>query len=306
MRRRRLEDEDNPDRWLVSYADFITLLFAFFVVMYAISSVNEGKYRVLTRTLTDAFQSQPRGDRGLPLGEAPGAALIELPAGLEAQLPPVLPEPLSGQPLDQPLDHLAEQAHDPAGQPALPLDQPGPEEASAAAAPIAPDQQLLKLGAALEQALGGLILQDLASVDYRQDWIELNLASQLLFDTGDARLNQPALRALRQVSEVLKPVPNAINIEGYTDDVPIRTAAFPSNWELSAARAASVAHFLARLGLAPGRLSAVGFAEYRPRADNATAEGRAQNRRVTLLILSAERSTRQRGSIRVLSEAEVL
>ncbi|MBF0255644.1 MAG: flagellar motor protein MotD [Gammaproteobacteria bacterium] len=275
MRKRQREDEDNTDRWLVSYADFITLLFAFFVVMYAISSVNEGKYRVLTETLTDAFQDQGQKDRGSPIGVEPGGQLMPLPEPL-----PPLQEALPEAPLETPLE-TPQQAQ------SQPKPDPDPEPQTPAE-PAPAEESLLALGARLEQALGDLLAQNLASIDYHKDWIELNLDSQLLFETGAARLNREALRALRELSRVLKGGPNLINIEGHTDNIPIRTREFPSNWELSAARAASVAHYLARLGLEPQRLSAIGFGEYQPRGDNASAEGRAQNRRVSLLILAAD------------------
>jgi chemotaxis protein MotB len=131
-----------------------------------------------------------------------------------------------------------------------------------------------------------LISDGLADVQFNERWVEINLSSQMLFVSGEARLGQPALRALRDLSKSLRTLPNVINVEGYTDDKPIRTEAYPSNWELSSARAASVVHYLARLGVDPSRLAAVGFGEHRPRADNTTEEGRAKNRRIAILIMA--------------------
>src|SRR5690606_11386470 len=108
----------------------------------------------------------------------------------------------------------------------------------------------------------------------------------ILFPSGVATLSPHAVNILEQLAATLAPFPNPIRVEGHTDNVPINTRAFPSNWELSAARAASVVHLFMRQGLAPERLAVIGLGEHRPIAANDTPEGRNANRRVVLVILS--------------------
>ena len=113
----------------------------------------------------------------------------------------------------------------------------------------------------------------------------------MLFSSGEARLSRDALRALRAMSKTLARIPSHLQIEGHTDNIPIATTAYPSNWELSAARAASVVHFLARSGIEPWRMSAVGLGEHRPIAENGDEKGRAANRRVTIVVLTGKRES---------------
>jgi chemotaxis protein MotB len=253
-RRRRQEPEhENHERWLVSYADFITLLFAFFVVMYAISSVNEGKYRVLSDTLNAIFSDPYNADPGLPAAAATPAINAPIP-------PPVLvPEPMPTTPL----------------------------VGSATEEPLS-DDRFQDLRRQLEISLQDYQRDDQIEVTGDAHRIEVRIKSALLFGSGSASLARPALQPLREVARILAPLTHSIQVEGHTDDVPISTQQYPSNWELSAARAASVVHFLSRLGVSPDRLSAVGYGEHRPVASNANEGGRARNRRVTLAVLAPQ------------------
>ena len=266
-RRQQRQEHENLERWLVSYADFVTLLFAFFVVMYAISSVNEGKYRVLSDTLTEAFRdpvrtSQPARGEARPLaGLEPVAPIEAAPAG-STSLAPVT---------DTGTDGLL-----PAGGGTTIAGGKGRTE------------NLDELAASLEDELTAFVGQRLVEINRVGDTIEVAMKSQLLFDSGSARLASAALPALDSLGQVLLATGNAIRVEGHTDDRPINTLQFPSNWELSAARAASVVHFLMRLGVAPERMAAIGYGEHRPVADNALEEGRQRNRRVTLVILGTK------------------
>lgn len=245
VRRRRngLDEEDlSRDRWLVSYADFITLMFAFFVVMYAISSINEGKYRVLSESLTAIFVEQPRSERNQP------QALPSVPVEqIKEELPEVQPlvEPEAVEPLNETLDAV---------------------------------QRRLEISLELFKD------QDLVDIDRKDDRIEVRMKSKMLFGSGSSRLSNAILRVLRDVARILQPLENPIQVEGHTDDVPISTAEFPSNWELSAARAASVVHFFTRVGVPGDRLTALAYGEHKPLVDNDSEEGRASNRRVTLVI----------------------
>lgn len=254
-RRRRREEPDNHERWLVSYADFITLLFAFFVVMYSISSVNDGKYRVLSNTLTEAFVAPPvRSSDPIQVGEE----LRSL-------------EPQVGESL------LPEQI-----QPEAPL----PEENNDGSA--IQFRTLESVESELSQALLDYANQGLVKVTRTQRGIAVEMKSSMLFESGSARLSREALKALRKVIVIVKSLPNLINVEGHTDNVPISTVTFPSNWELSAARAASVVHYFAKLGVASERMAAIGYGEFRPLDSNETVAGRKNNRRVNLVILSRQ------------------
>jgi chemotaxis protein MotB len=246
-RRRRgtVEDRDNHERWLVSYADFITLLFAFFVVMYAISQVNEGKYRVLSDTLSSAFRNVP--------GTTAGALVAVNP---EAATPMVIPfrKPNLGIRNDenqrQKRDKLRNMA----------------KEINEALAPLVKEGQVR----ITEGALG----------------ITVDINASVLFASGDARLDVGAASALTAMAKILAPTDFPITVEGHTDNTPISTPQFPSNWELSGARASSVVRLFIDNGVDARRLTATGFADQRPIADNATPEGRARNRRVAITIES--------------------
>ncbi|MCU7852640.1 MAG: flagellar motor protein MotD [Candidatus Thiodiazotropha sp. (ex Monitilora ramsayi)] len=265
-RRKRKEESANHERWIVSYADFITLLFAFFVVMYSVSSVNEGKYRVLSQTLTHAFQESGRslepiqvGEQRQQSGDIIGAdqenALIQTDVRLG---PGTYDESGANQKIG--LDAVPEM-------------------------PSEDGQRLSFLAATIEDMLGTYVEQDLVEVTYTENRVKVNMKDKMLFASGRATLSNAAVTALRNISRVLSKVPNQIQVEGNTDNRPIHTEEFPSNWELSAARAASVVHLMTRMGVSPDRMSAIGYGEHRPTGDNNTEAGRAKNRRVTLVIL---------------------
>ncbi len=137
-------------------------------------------------------------------------------------------------------------------------------------------------------ALHSLIAAGQVHVRRYGSWIAVDISTDILFDSGVAHLSQPAVQALERLAAVLAPWPNAVRVEGHTDDRPIRTAAFPSNWELSAARAASVVHLFMDHGIAPQRLAVLGFGPYRPAEQNTTAAGRNANRRVAIVILGRD------------------
>lgn len=261
-KRKKYEEHENHERWVVSYADFITLLFAFFVVMYSISSVNEGKYRVLSQTLTDAFQEPKRSLDPIQIGElargdaqSPGKAEnspIELPIKSASRV--------QGADIDKRLAQAASELH---GE----------------------EQRLGYLATVIEDILADYVEQSLVEVKISDNRIMVDMKDKMLFPSGSAQLSRSALQVLRDLSQILANLPNQIQVEGNTDDRPIHTEEFPSNWELSAARAASVVHLMARMGIAPQRMSAIGYGEYRPVASNDSEEGRQKNRRVTLVVL---------------------
>jgi chemotaxis protein MotB len=259
-RRHKHEEHANHEAWAIPYGDLITLLLAFFVVMYAMSSVNEGKYRVLSDSLVAAFQGAPKTLEPIQVGEkqlGPGADLaITLPR-----------QPMiDGQPQR-------------AIQPIAMAQQPRQQMQLDALAGVADE---------VEQSMSDLIDRELVTVRRHGKWVEVEIRTDILFPSGVATLSPAAEQVLQQLADTLKPFPNAIRVEGHTDNRPISTPAFPSNWELSAARAASVVHLFTRAGMDPSRLAVIGLGENRPAQSNATAEGRNANRRVLLVILSGK------------------
>jgi len=147
-------------------------------------------------------------------------------------------------------------------------------------------EELAGVADEVEQAMADLIDRELVTVRRHGNWVEVEIKTDILFPSGVATLSPPAEQVLAQLADTLKPFPNSIRVEGHTDNRPISTAAFPSNWELSAARAASVVHLFTRAGMDPSRLAVIGLGEHRPSQTNATAEGRNANRRVLLVILA--------------------
>ncbi len=272
-RKKHAGEHENHERWLVSYADFITLLFAFFVVMYSISSVNEGKYRVLSDSIVSAFHD-------------PVHSMDPVQIGRVARIQP-----------DSRIDGGRDWSIIPV------IRQPFPKPAPAVATPPPPesvqepdDDAARKLAEQIEQSMAELIDDDLVKVRRGKNGIEVEIKSSILFASGSAALSRTAIPVLERIAEKLKPGDSMINVQGFTDNVPINNYEFASNWELSAARAVSVVRLFARDGIAPERLAAVGFGEYRPVASNETAEGRNQNRRVVLVIRTGKNRRAESGS----------
>ena len=147
-------------------------------------------------------------------------------------------------------------------------------------------RQLNQVSDQLEKTLESFIDDKLVSVKRNDYWIELDMNSELLFLSGEATLSKKAQPALKKIAEVINALPNAINVEGHTDDIPIGTLKFPSNWDLSSARATSVVQEFVKEGINPTRLSAIGYGEFHPIGDNTVEEGRFKNRRVTLVLMS--------------------
>ena len=261
-RRRKHEEHENHERWLVSYADFITLLFAFFVVMYAISSVNEGKYRVLSDALVAAFREAPRSLEPIQVGQLVRSPYTPLDPAVRQQ-----PTPLD-----------------------LQLLTPG-------SAGAGPDEEISAMADEIEAAMAPLIEDDLIDVRRFDDWLEVEIKTSILFGSGSAEAAGESAPVLRRLAEILQGYPNRVNVEGFTDNRPIRTIIYPSNWELSAARAATVVRMFEQFGVDPARLAAIGYGEHKPVASNDTAEGRSANRRVVLVIMAEPRERAPSGPL---------
>ncbi|GAA5170926.1 flagellar motor protein MotD [Viridibacterium curvum] len=245
-RRREEEEHENHERWLVSYADFITLLFAFFVVMYAVSSVNEGKYRVLSDSIVQAFRAD---------ANVVGMVMISPPA--------------------------------PNGMPVAALRQKvSAADAARDAARKKQREKVRNMAEDIKRVLEPLVQGGAVHVTEGVHGVSVEINASVLFQPGDATLGAQATRALQAVASVLAQADFPITVEGHTDTLPIKSSSFPSNWELSAVRASSVVRLFVGSGVDPRRLTAAGYGDQRPIADNGNAEGRARNRRVTILIES--------------------
>ena len=238
-RKRAREETESHDRWLVSYADFITLLFAFFVVMYALSTLNEGKYKVFADSLIVAFRNDPQ-------------VAAQLVASMQRmQSPPVAPAP-------DPVDPLR----------------------------VAKTRDMQDLAERITDAMSPLVQSGQVRMRQLPHGLAVEINASVLFAPGQATLHQAeAISALESVAKLLAAAPQQIRVEGHTDNVPIASAIFPSNWELSSARASSVVRLFIATGVAPARLAAIGYADHKPVESNDTVDGRSRNRRVTLLIL---------------------
>lgn len=273
-RRHKHEDHVNHEAWAIPYGDLVTLLLAFFVVMYAISSVNEGKYRVLSDSLFAAFRGSPRTLEPVQVGEK------AVGSGADIQMTIVQQAMLQGQPRSmlEPNPMNVNDSHS-GTRHASTYDSETQQSEEAVL-------QLEAVAQEVEQAMSGLVQQKLIAVRRHGLWVEVEIRTDILFPSGVATLAPDAGSVLRQLAETLRPFPNPIRVEGHTDNRPISTSAFPSNWELSSARAASVVHLFTETGLAPARLAVIGLGEYRPAQSNSTPEGRNANRRVLLVILS--------------------
>ena len=254
-RRRRkknlLDASDNHERWLVSYADFVTLLFAFFVVMYSISSVNDEKYESLSEALDEAFSTIRKVRK----------VIDPIQVGTE----PTTIQPIR---LDNPTTGEINKHRE--------LSEEILKER----------RQLQLVSEQFQDVLQPYIENDLIEVKRHDFWIELEMNSQLLFLSGEAELSIKAIPVLKKIAEVIRRMPNVINIEGHTDNVPIDTVEFPSNWDLSSARATTVVREFVQNGISPKRLSAIGYGEFHPVADNNNEVGRNKNRRVVLVLMS--------------------
>ena len=260
-RKKKVEEEPKHAAWAVPYGDLVTLLFAFFVVLYAVSSVNEGKYRALSSTLFTEFNGQK------PPGSAPGSApgvMVTMRA-----------YPGTATQSSAPDSHaiFADTA------------TVTRKQAEEIARSQAESEALDKVAADVSSAMSDLIQSNLVVVRRKGTTIEVEIRTDILFPSGSATLSPTAVGVIRKLSQTLAELPNPLRVEGHTDSQPIDTAAFPSNWELSSARAASVVHLIANSGIDPARLSVIGRAQFSPAQPNTTAAGRNANRRVLISIL---------------------
>jgi len=258
IRKKHPRKPPNHERWLVSYADFITLLFAFFVVMYSTAQVDQRKVGRLAMAIQVAFQE---------LGVFPDSN-TKVPLNLTEPMPFDTVQAIESAKRNSEVGHVS--SH--------PLDT---------LTASAEEANLTTLQAELQQALQHEIKMHTVSLHRETEGLVISLREFGFFDSGSASLRPSALPAVDRIASILSIRTCRLRIEGHTDNIPIHTPQMASNWELSTARATELVRLLiVRYSFSPQRLSAAGYAEYHPIASNETAAGRAQNRRVDLVILS--------------------
>jgi chemotaxis protein MotB len=231
MKRRRHNQHSNHERWLVSYADFITLLFAFFVVLYASSRADIRKQAQVAQSIHSAFTAL-----GIFPPNGKGAGSVAVPP--------------------------------------------------AAKNPISVEEDLARIQRQLQHSLSHEIAAHTVALQLGPNGLVISLREAGFYRSGSARPLPDSIPTISKIVAELRPTPYALRIEGHTDNVPIHTAQYHSNWELSTARATYLTRlFITKLNVQPQRLSAAGYAQYHPIASNATAAGRARNRRVDIIVL---------------------
>ena len=198
-RKYREEEHEKKDRWLVSYADFITLLFAFFVVMYSVSSVNEGKYRVLSDSISSAFEQVSDG----------------IPVQMESPIKPPI--------IEHDITTIRKQE--------ILIKNKYPENWEKILANVKARDSLQKIVVQVEDSLSDLIKKNLVIVRKNDLWIEVEIKSSILFSSGSSTLSKDSQPLLKELSSVLNQQRNHIQVEGFTDNLPIATNEYPSNWE---------------------------------------------------------------------------
>ncbi len=234
------EEHENGERWLLTYSDLITLLLGLFVILYASSQVDSGKFQQLMNAFENMFGTTGEGGGGImpnkgglpiPMVGSNGRSLVEIGRQITAAM----------------------------------------QAARIKNNPNTPDNS----------TAGNIMINERG--------LTVHLEEELLFETGRADLKKSSLDLLDTIAIIIADMPNELRMEGHTDNVPINTAQFPSNWHLSVARAMTTAYYLMeRHHLRPEKISVVGYGEYRPIADNTSSEGRSKNRRVDLVILETE------------------
>lgn len=262
-RQRRRSSHSNHDRWLISYADFITLLFAFFVVLYASAQVDKRKVGKLAMAIQVAFQEMGVFQ----------ASTTQVPLDDNS------PMPFSTAQAIENTEHTASVARI-VSRPTAAL---GSGSGSGSGSE---NGDLGQLRTELETALAAQIKLKEVAIHSEADGLVISLREVGFFESGAAQMKSASRGALDTIAAMLRQRDCRLRIEGHTDDAPIHTAQFPSNWELSTSRATEIVRLLiVRDGYSPDRLAASGYAEYHPVASNRSAEGRGMNRRVDIVIL---------------------
>ncbi|HEY4828869.1 MAG TPA: OmpA family protein [Solirubrobacteraceae bacterium] len=282
-------EHENEERWLLTYADMLTLLFALFMVLFSISSVNISKYQVLQQSLKAAFSGSilPGGRAILQSGSESTAAHTPATAVVPS-IVPLTPTPTSrsSSSTGSANSFTSAQAAQAAAS-ARPMTAAQLQAAlNSMSASIAEQDELVGLQRKLQAyAKSHGFANEVTAIIDRRGLVVQVLTDKLLFESGQATLQSAGDPLLNEVAQLLNlDRTHPITVEGYTDNVPIHSVEFPSNWELSTARATTVVQYLISRGVNDNRLGAAGYADLHPIASNATAAGRALNRRVDIVI----------------------
>lgn len=250
-RKKRAPEHENHERWLISYADFITLLFAFFVVMFATSQTDKGKAEQVSESVKKALEGERMSAvlaavlGGTVHDKGKGNAMMHGPGGDKK----VVPEKVDDKKLAELLPSLK----------------------------------------VLNEELKKEIESGRIEISMQPRGLVVSFTQAALFPSGADVVSPDAYEGLEKMAAAIAKIPNPVRLEGHTDSVPIRTPRFRSNWELSAARSIALMELLTdKFGLPPERLSIAGYADTAPIAPNNTEEGRARNRRVDIVVLNEQ------------------
>ncbi len=248
------EKHANHERWLVSYGDFITLLFAVFVTLYAMSQSDKKKAEEVMQSIQQSF--------GMAQAGAPSPKINVIPSNQISIVPSVKPE-----------ISIA----------------PGSRASRGQFKTRATEKDFRQIKSSIEAYLVKQSAQGKVALTITRRGLIVSLKEAGFFDSGQAHIKPSAYEMINTIAEVMTQYNNPLRLEGHTDNIPISTSQFPSNWELSTARAVNGLKYLVKnFDVDPDRISAAGYAEFRPIADNSTPEGRAKNRRVDLVMLSED------------------
>jgi len=256
-RKKKPEPHANHERWLVSYADFITLLFAVFVTLFAMSQTDKRKVEEVIASLRESFGYA----KSSPMSNVNVLDSTEL-----SQIPAITTPSARGD-----------------MQPQMPFSKTSRQKYHAE------EKDFKKARASLEAYLLKNDLKDKVNLQIDRRGLVVSLKEAGFFDSGSAEIRASSYPLLAKIAESLVDYSNTIRVEGHTDNIPISTQTFPSNWELSTARSTNIVrHLVSYYKFEPEKLSATGYAEFRAVADNGSAEGRAKNRRVDIVVLSSD------------------
>ena len=248
------EKHVNHERWLVSYADFITLLFAVFVTLYAMSQSDKKKVEEVMQSIQQSF--------GMVQSGAPSPKMNVLPSKQLSISPSLKPE-------------IAV--------------VPGSRTARGQFKTRADEKDFRQIKSSIEAYLVKQGAQNKVSLTITRRGLIVSLKEAGFFESGHAQIKPVAYELINTIAESMAQYNNPLRLEGHTDNVPINSAQFPSNWELSTARAVNgLKYLISHFDVDPDKISATGYAEFRPLADNNTPEGRSKNRRVDLVMLCGD------------------
>ena len=261
-------EKENGERWLLTYADLITLLMIFFVVLYSMSKVDAQKFQAVAESLNNALGGGTPSKIELSSNPA-GPSLFQTGTpSAKATVPGKGKDPSNTNYTDP----TANGENKNAGQGNVDVEK----------------MSIDAIKAKLDKFAGDNGIQATLVTSIEERGLVVSIQETLLFESGSALITTPARAILEKISTVLAVAPNQIKVEGHTDNLPIRTLQFPSNWELSVIRSTNVVQILQNDGITPNRLSATGYGEYRPISANDTEAGRSKNRRIDLIILRSK------------------